>query len=47
MELTVARIGHVGITVRDLERTVDFYQRFVGLRLTETLLYPEQEIGHG
>ena len=38
MEVTVARIGHVAITVRDLERTVDFYSRFVGLCLTETLL---------
>lgn len=46
-EMTVAGIGHVGITVRDLERTVDFYTRFVGLRLTETLVYSEQEVGHG
>src|ERR1039458_4044175 len=47
MQVTVARIGHVGITVRDLDRTVDVYSRFVGLRLTETLVYAEQEIGHG
>ena len=46
-EMTVAGIGHVGITVRDLERTVDFYTRFVGLRLTETLVYSEQGVGHG
>ena len=38
MAVTVARIGHVAITVRDRERAVDFYGRFVGLRLTETLL---------
>jgi catechol 2,3-dioxygenase-like lactoylglutathione lyase family enzyme len=28
MAVTVARIGHVAITVRDRERTVDFYGRF-------------------
>ena len=47
MQVTVARIGHVGITVRDLDRTVDFYSRFVGLRLTETLAYPAEQVGHG
>ncbi len=46
MEVTVARIGHVALTVRDLERTVDFYSRLVGLRLTETLAYREQTVGH-
>jgi hypothetical protein len=25
MQVTVARIGHVAITVRDLDRTVDLY----------------------
>jgi catechol 2,3-dioxygenase-like lactoylglutathione lyase family enzyme len=43
----VARIGHVGISVRDIERTVEFYRRYVGLRLTESFTYPEEEVGHG
>jgi catechol 2,3-dioxygenase-like lactoylglutathione lyase family enzyme len=35
------------VTVRDLDRTVDFYSRYVGLRLTERFDYPEDEVGHG
>ena len=47
MSVSVARIGHVGITVGDLDRTVDFYCRFLGLRLTERFEYGESEVGHG
>lgn len=47
MQVRVRRIGHIGITVRNLEETVEFYERFVGLRLTETFEYPEDEVGHG
>lgn len=43
----VTRIGHIGITVRDLDRTLEFYQRWAGLRLTERFEYPEEEVGHG
>lgn len=47
MSASVARIGHVGITVGDLDRTIDFYRRFLGLRLTERFEYGESEAGHG
>jgi len=47
MSVSVARIGHVGITVADLDRTVDFYCRLLGLRLTERFEYGESEAGHG
>jgi catechol 2,3-dioxygenase-like lactoylglutathione lyase family enzyme len=47
MQVRVARIGHIGVAVRDLDRTVDFYRRYVGLRLTERFDYPEDEVGHG
>jgi len=39
-------IGHIGLTVRDLDRAVAFYADVVGLRLTERFTYPEA-IGHG
>jgi len=42
-----SRIGHIGIAVRDLDRTVEFYSQYVGLRLTERFDYPEDEVGHG
>jgi catechol 2,3-dioxygenase-like lactoylglutathione lyase family enzyme len=35
------------VAVRDLDRTVDFYRRYVGLRLTERFDYPDDEVGHG
>jgi catechol 2,3-dioxygenase len=47
MSVSVARIGHVGITVADLDRTVEFYCRFLGLRLTERFDYGESDAGHG
>jgi catechol 2,3-dioxygenase len=47
MNVRVTKIGHVGIAVRDLDRTLDFYERWVGLRLTERFEYPEEEVGHG
>jgi len=47
MSTSVARIGHVGIAVADLDRTVDFYCRHLGLRLTERFEYGESEVGHG
>jgi catechol 2,3-dioxygenase-like lactoylglutathione lyase family enzyme len=40
-------IGHVGIAVRDLDRSVDFYCEVLGLRMTERFEYPEDEVGHG
>lgn len=47
MPVGVSRIGHIGITVRDLDRSVRFYTEVLGLRLTERFEYPEQEVGHG
>lgn len=43
----VARIGHVAIAVRNLDRTIDFYTQLVGLRLTERFQYPDERPGHG
>jgi catechol 2,3-dioxygenase-like lactoylglutathione lyase family enzyme len=40
-------MGHIGITVRDLDRTIEFYEEVVGLRLTERFTYPEEAVGHG
>lgn len=47
MTVPVQRIGHVGITVRDLDRSVEFYTRSLGLRLTERFEYPTEDVGHG
>lgn len=43
----VRRIGHIGIAVRDLDRSVDFYTGVLGMRLTERFEYPADEVGHG
>jgi catechol 2,3-dioxygenase-like lactoylglutathione lyase family enzyme len=43
----VTRLGHVGIMVRDLDRSVEFYTRVLGMRLTERFEYPPDEVGHG
>jgi len=40
MSTTRTRIGHVHLKVRDLERSVDFYRRTLGLEVTE-------RAGHG
>lgn len=47
MQGSVSGIGHVGITVRDIDRAVEFYETYLGMRLTEKFEYPEDEIGHG
>jgi catechol 2,3-dioxygenase-like lactoylglutathione lyase family enzyme len=47
MKISVARLGHIGITVKDIDRTVAFYERYLGLRLTEKFEYEENRIGHG
>lgn len=41
------RIGHIGITVRDLDRSIAFYTDVLGLTLTERFEYPEEAVGHG
>jgi catechol 2,3-dioxygenase-like lactoylglutathione lyase family enzyme len=47
MQVHVKRLGHVGLTVRDIDRSVAFYERYLGMRLTEKFEYPEEKIGHG
>jgi catechol 2,3-dioxygenase-like lactoylglutathione lyase family enzyme len=44
----ITKIGHVGIGVRDLERSVRFYTDVLGFQLTEEFEYPNEEnVGHG
>ena len=31
------KIGHAHLKVRDLQRTIDFYTRFLGLKVTEVV----------
>ncbi len=47
LEPRPVRIGHIGIVVADLDRTVAFYTDVVGLRLTERFEYPQDVVGHG
>lgn len=47
MNVTVSKLGHIGLTVRDIDRTIDFYTKYLGMRLTEKFEYPPEKIGHG
>ena len=47
MKPKVTKIGHVGLTVRDIDRTIDFYSKYLGMRLTEKFEYEEVRLGHG
>jgi catechol 2,3-dioxygenase len=47
LSVSVSRLGHIGIAVRDLDRTVEFYRRMLGLRLTESFDYGDNQVGHG
>ncbi len=47
MQPRAARLGHIGIVVADLDRSIRFYTEEVGLRLTERFDYGEDEVGHG
>jgi len=46
VQVRVSKLGHIGITVRDLDRSVDFYTDILGMRLTERFEYSD-EVGHG
>lgn len=43
----VARLGHVGIAVADLDRSVAFYTDVLGMTLSELFRYDSDEVGHG
>lgn len=47
MGAKVARLGHVGIAVADLDRSVEFYTGVLGMQLTEIFRYGDSEVGHG
>lgn len=47
MEPRVSKLGHIGLTVRDVDRTINFYTKYLGMRLTEKFVYPEDRLGHG
>jgi catechol 2,3-dioxygenase-like lactoylglutathione lyase family enzyme len=47
MKPRVSRLGHIGLTVRDVDRTIDFYTKYLGMKLTEKFIYPEDRVGHG
>lgn len=47
MGTRVSRLGHVGLTVRNIDRTVAFYERYLGMKLTERFEYPKEKVGHG
>lgn len=47
MKPRVSRLGHIGLTVRDVDRTIDFYTKYLGMKLTEKFVYPEDRVGHG
>lgn len=47
MQARPTRIGHIGIVVADIDRSVQFYTEVVGLSLTERFDYGPDEVGHG
>lgn len=47
MKPKVTKIGHVGLTVRDIDRTIAFYSTYLGMRLSEKFEYEEVRLGHG
>ncbi len=47
MQVRIQKMGHIGITVRDLDRSIAFYTEMLGLRLTERFEYPPEQVGHG
>ena len=47
MKARVAKLGHIGLAVEDLDRSVDFYVNVLGMKLTERFAYPKEKVGHG
>jgi lactoylglutathione lyase len=41
MNFQISRLGHVGIHVSDVERSIEFYRKVVGLKLTGNWRQPE------
>jgi len=42
--MTVRKIEHVGIMVKDLERSIAFYRDVIGLKLIGTLNHPDENL---
>jgi len=40
------KVGHIGISVRDLDASVDYYTSVLGMHLTERFTYPDGGPGH-
>jgi len=47
MRPSVRNLGHIGLTVHDLDRSVAFYTEVLGMRVTERFTYPDDGPGHG
>lgn len=47
MQARPVKLGHIGISVENLDDAVAFYTEKLGLRLTERFTYPAEKVGHG
>ena len=43
MGVRPVRLGHVGISVRDMERMVDFYRTVLDMEVSDRMSYPDGE----
>jgi len=47
MEASPSRLGHIGMSVSNIDEAIKFYTEIVGLKLTERFTYPKEKVGHG
>ena len=47
MQPRVSKLGHIGLTVRDIDRTIAFYSKYLGMKLSEKFEYEESRLGNG
>lgn len=47
MQPHITKLGHIGLTVRDIDQTVAFYSKYLGMKLTEKFEYDLSKLGHG